>query len=72
MKQGNHSLLNGLQKTLRGWGKALWRDESGVTAIEYALLASLIAMAALAGITALGGGVGRLWNKIGDAVTGAM
>ena len=72
MKQGNHSLLNGFQKTLKGWGKALWRDESGVTAIEYALLASLIAMVALAGITTLGGEVGRLWKKVGDEVTGAM
>lgn len=36
-------------------------EEDGVTSIEYALLASLIAMVALIGIQALGGSVSNLY-----------
>ena len=35
--------------------KTFWADEDGATAIEYGLLASLIALAIVAGATALGG-----------------
>ena len=39
-------------------------DESGATAIEYALLASLIAVAIIGAATALGGNIGRLMNNV--------
>ncbi|AQV93078.1 pilus assembly protein [Cupriavidus necator] len=45
------------------WMK-LQRDECGVTSIEYALIAVLIAMAILGGVSALGGSVGSLYNMI--------
>ena len=39
-------------------------DETGVTAIEYAFIASLIAMVVLAGIVVLGVKVQALWDLI--------
>lgn len=51
-------------------GKAGWLDDTAVTAIEYALMASLVAMIALAGITVLGSAVQALWNGIANAVSG--
>lgn len=45
-----------------------WFDEEGVTAIEYALLASLIAMAIFAGVALLGVEVGNLYARISICV----
>jgi pilus assembly protein Flp/PilA len=42
----------------------LLRDRSGVSAIEYAMIASLIAVAAIAGMGALGTKQGQQYNKI--------
>ena len=47
-------------------------DQSGVTAIEYALVAMLIAMAVLASVVLLGGAVKDLWQKVADAVVNAI
>ena len=43
-------------------------SEDGVTAIEYALIASLIAVVALAGIAALGVQLGVTWTHIATEV----
>ncbi len=48
--------------------KAFWADEHGATAIEYGLLASLIAVAIIGGVTALGGKL----DDVFDAVTAAL
>ena len=42
----------------------LVRDESGVTAIEYALIASLIAVAAVAVIGTIGTNVSGTFSKV--------
>ncbi len=52
--------------------KSMLQDEGGVTAIEYALLASLIAIAAIGSISLLGGGVDGMWTKIATAVSDAV
>jgi pilus assembly protein Flp/PilA len=39
---------------MRALFSALWRDGSGATAIEYALIAILISVAAIAGMGAIG------------------
>ena len=39
-------------------------DESGATAIEYGLIAALIAVGIIAAATTLGGGLSGLFNKI--------
>jgi pilus assembly protein Flp/PilA len=39
-------------------------DQEGATAIEYGLIVALIAVAAMGGISALGGGAGGMWTKL--------
>jgi pilus assembly protein Flp/PilA len=39
-------------------------DESGATAIEYGLIAALIAVGIIAAATTLGGGLSSLFNRI--------
>lgn len=66
------SLLPGLSGC-RGAGlRDLLRDEEGTTAIEYALMASLIAAVAVVGITALGGSVRALWDDTAAKVGAAL
>lgn len=47
-------------------------NESGVTAIEYALVATLIAVAILGSVTLLGGKVEQMWSNIADKVANAI
>ena len=42
---------------------AFLRDEEGASAIEYALLVGLIALAIVGGATALGGKIGNMFNS---------
>jgi len=42
----------------------LLRDESGATAIEYGLIAALIAVAAIVGMSAVGSGLTGLFNTV--------
>ena len=37
------------------FGKSLWQDEAGATAIEYGLLAALISVAIIVTVSSLGG-----------------
>jgi pilus assembly protein Flp/PilA len=43
-------------------------DESGVTAIEYALIASLIAVAIIGAVTTVGGKVTTVFTEIGGTL----
>ncbi len=40
------------------------RDESGATAIEYGLIAALIAVVIIGAVTSLGSGVSTTFNKV--------
>jgi len=42
----------------------LMRDESGVTAIEYALIAALIAVAAIAAFTLVGTNLSNTFSRV--------
>jgi pilus assembly protein Flp/PilA len=44
--------------------KSFWSDEEGASAIEYGLLASLIALAITGGATLLGGALNTLFTDI--------
>ena len=44
------------------------REEEGVTAIEYGLIAGLIAVAIIASVTTLGGDLSTLFGTIGKAL----
>lgn len=45
------------------------KDQDGVTSIEYALLASLIAVAILGAVLALSSSVQDIWTRISNCVT---
>ncbi len=45
-----------------------WKDEEGATAIEYALIAGLIAVVIIAALTTLGGSVNAVFTNIADAL----
>lgn len=48
-----------------------WRDEEGATAIEYGLIAGLIAAGLVAALTLLGGNIRALFNAIAAIIPGA-
>lgn len=48
-----------------------WNDEDGATAIEYALIAGLIAVAIIAALGAVSGSLGELFNYIAGEMDGA-
>jgi pilus assembly protein Flp/PilA len=47
------------------------KDESGVTAIEYGLIASLVAVAIIVGATALGTQLNATFGSVASQVTSA-
>ena len=47
------------------------RDEDGAVAIEYALLAALIALAIIGGARVLGADIGNLFTDIGGCLAGS-
>ena len=53
---------------IRGYLRGLRANQRGATAIEYGLLAALIAVAAIGGMQTLGGGVGGMWGKINTEI----
>jgi pilus assembly protein Flp/PilA len=44
------------------------RNESGATAIEYALIASLIAVAIITAVSAVGGKVSTVFTEVGNSL----
>jgi pilus assembly protein Flp/PilA len=46
-------------------------DESGATAIEYGLIAALIAVAIIAAVRAVGGTLSDTFDSVDDGLTGA-
>jgi pilus assembly protein Flp/PilA len=49
----------------------LIKDESGATAIEYGLIAGLVAVAIIGALTALGGSLDTLFTDVSDTVASA-
>lgn len=53
-----------MRRTLRG----AWENQAGVTAIEYALLASLIAILIVVGVTSIGGTLSTTFQTIAGKI----
>jgi pilus assembly protein Flp/PilA len=49
----------------------LWKDDSGQDLVEYALIAALIALAAVAGMRTLASNLGNVFTSISTALTSA-
>ncbi|MEZ5864336.1 MAG: Flp family type IVb pilin [Geminicoccaceae bacterium] len=52
--------------------RALLNDQKGATAVEYGLIAALVAITVLIGLFALGGSVGDLWAAVGKSMFAAF
>jgi pilus assembly protein Flp/PilA len=53
---------------VRTMGRKLRSDKRGATAIEYGLIAALIAIAMVSSLRALGGGSNGMWSKLDDKI----
>ena len=51
---------------------AFLRDESGTTAIEYGLIAALISVVCIAGMTLVGADLTGIYNAFSAAITPAL
>jgi pilus assembly protein Flp/PilA len=51
--------------------RKLLRNEKGATAIEYGLIAALIAVAAITAMTSVGGSVTNTFNNVNNGLMGA-
>ena len=60
--------MDAIPKNLR----RLRSDKRGATAIEYGLIAALIVVAMMGGLSALGGGAGGMWTKLKNTVEANM
>jgi pilus assembly protein Flp/PilA len=47
------------------------KDESGVTAMEYGLIAALVAVVIITAVTLVGQNLANVFNQIATALTGA-
>lgn len=61
-----------LVRSLKSSLQRFVRDEDGVTAIEYGLIAALIAVAIIAAVTAVGGQLQAVFNFIAAALGAAL
>lgn len=65
-------MLNALSTSLSLTVRRALTDRSGATAIEYALLASLIAVAAIGGFQAAGVSVSNMMSGVSTKVSAAL
>jgi pilus assembly protein Flp/PilA len=52
--------------------RRLRSDKRGATAIEYGLIAALIAVAAIGGMKSLGGGSNGMWGRLDNKIADSM
>ena len=57
---------------IRTVGRKLCSDKRGATAIEYGLICALIAVAAIGGMSSLGGGANGMWGRLDNRISGSM
>jgi len=58
-------------KTLQQMAKAFWYDEEGATAIEYGLIAALIAVAIILAATTMGTRLACIFQRVADCLSGS-
>jgi pilus assembly protein Flp/PilA len=57
-------------KTMSKFLNKLFKNEKGATAIEYGLIAALIAVAAIAAMTNIGKALGTTFNNVSNSLNG--
>jgi pilus assembly protein Flp/PilA len=61
-----------LNKVVYFAGSVLYKKERGATAVEYALMVALIAVAIILAVTALGGGISAAFTNITGSLGAAV
>ena len=51
--------------------KKIWQDDDGATAVEYALMVALIAVAIIVAVRSVGTSVSAKFDEVGTAIDGA-
>lgn len=51
-----------------GFWRAVQRDEQGVTALEYALIAALVAVVIIGGVSLLGTSVSEVFSTVASTI----
>lgn len=57
---------------MKNWFTKLWKDRQGQDMVEYALVAGLVAVAAVAVMPALSSSVSTAFSKLGSIITSAV
>lgn len=55
-------------KNFSNWAYRFWREESGVTSIEYALVGTLIALVITTALLSAGGSINAIFVKIAGCI----
>lgn len=58
-------------KTMKQMATAFWHDEQGATAIEYGLIAALIAVAIIVAASLLGTRLSCIFTRVADCLGGS-
>ena len=58
-------------KTIKQSAIAFWNDEEGATAIEYGLIAALVAVAIITAVSLLGTRLSCIFTRVADCMVGA-
>ncbi len=56
---------------MRSFAKKLFQDHRGVSAVEYALIVSLIIIAMIAGLSQMATATTTMWNNVNNKVSNA-
>lgn len=51
------------------FGKSMWNEQDAVTSIEYALIASLIAVVIVGAVGLVGTNTAAMWTEVSNCVT---
>lgn len=60
--------MNAIRNRLR----TVCAEDRGATAVEYGLIAALIVVAMIGGLSTLGGGAGGMWGRVSNIVQNNM
>ncbi len=57
-----------MAKKINSFSRGLWKDEAGVTAIEYGLIAALIAVIIITAVSIVGTDLRNMFNTIAASI----
>lgn len=71
MADVSYTMIYGREFTMTNLMKRLWQEEEGQDLVEYGLLLVLIALVAIASVTAVGSNINKIFNNAASITTSA-